>query len=489
MRALSSVLGMGACLIAAVASTAAPLAYVPAGASGDVSVIDTDRASVVATFRVGRGPVGVAIHPSGSYVYVGNLDDKTLSVIDAQAETCCYVVPVQGTPIGLAVHPDGTRIYVAAMEGWLNVVDTTLPRVIGRVDLVQDPALEGASPYALTISPDGRRVFVSSVFSNRVIVVDAATHATLGSVNVTMPAGLAFDPTGRWLYVGSRGSRRVTVVDSSTLTVSGIVTVGGIPSWLVVHPTAERLYVVNEADSTMSVVDTTTRTVVGTIRVGFEPRGIDVAPHGARVYVTNASSDSVSVVDTRVNAVVATVPVGTRPLALGRFIGPDLAPIATAKVTVVEYYHRAFDHYFMTWATDEIATLDAGTQIRGWERTGYAFSAYTSPERSTVPVCRFYIPPAQGDSHYFGRNLDECSATRKAHPNFTLESADFLRMFMPLAGTCEDDQVRVYRVFNGRPDANHRYTTDRGVRDRMIAEGWIAEGDGPDRVTLCAPSP
>jgi hypothetical protein len=45
----------------------------------------------------------------------------------------------------------------------------------------------------------------------------------------------------------------------------------------------------------------------------------------------------------------------------------------------------------------------------------------------------------------------------------------------------------VYRVFSNRADANHRYTTDRATRERMVAAGWIAEGDGPDAVAMCAP--
>ena len=47
--------------------------------------------------------------------------------------------------------------------------------------------------------------------------------------------------------------------------------------------------------------------------------------------------------------------------------------------------------------------------------------------------------------------------------------------------------MAVYRVFSNRLDANHRYTTDRATRDQMVASGWIAEGDGPDTVVMCAP--
>jgi hypothetical protein len=47
--------------------------------------------------------------------------------------------------------------------------------------------------------------------------------------------------------------------------------------------------------------------------------------------------------------------------------------------------------------------------------------------------------------------------------------------------------VPVYRVYSNRADANHRYTTERAVRDAMVAKGWLAEGDGPDTVVMCAP--
>ena len=48
-------------------------------------------------------------------------------------------------------------------------------------------------------------------------------------------------------------------------------------------------------------------------------------------------------------------------------------------------------------------------------------------------------------------------------------------------------QVNVYRVFSNRANANHRYTTDKAVRDQMLAKGWTAEGDGADIVVMCAP--
>lgn len=154
--------------------------------------------------------------------------------------------------------------------------------------------------------------------------------------------------------------------------------------------------------------------------------------------------------------------------------------------TAVEYYNAALDHYFVTHVADEIGKLDAGT-IRGWMRTGESFRVYTAAGAGTSPVCRFYIPPAKGDSHFYGRGKAECDATASANPTFVNEDPQFFHVTLPVAGACPAGLQPVYRVYSNRPDANHHYATSRAVRDQMVGKGWLAEGDGPDLVVMCAP--
>ncbi|MCC7215404.1 MAG: S8 family serine peptidase [Burkholderiales bacterium] len=160
---------------------------------------------------------------------------------------------------------------------------------------------------------------------------------------------------------------------------------------------------------------------------------------------------------------------------------------APVPVTLVEYYHAGFDHYFMTWAAAEIALLDAGS-IKGWARTGRTIPALMGAVAGTAAVCRIYIPPGKGDGHFFGRDATECDGTMAKNPTFVLESAAFFHLYPPSAGICPAGMVAVYRVYSNRADANHRYTIDRTVRDAMVAKGWVAEGDGPDVVAMCAPA-
>ena len=172
--------------------------------------------------------------------------------------------------------------------------------------------------------------------------------------------------------------------------------------------------------------------------------------------------------------------------AAGNFIQQN-SPATGVTSRAVEFYNTALDHYFITHITDEIALLDAGTQIRGWARTGQSFNVYTAATTDTSPVCRFYIPPDKGDSHFYGRGTVECDGTAANNPSFVKEAASFFHVKLPVVGVCPAGTGPVYRVFSNRPDANHRYMVDRAVRDTMTGSGWLAEGDGADLVVMCTP--
>ena len=177
-------------------------------------------------------------------------------------------------------------------------------------------------------------------------------------------------------------------------------------------------------------------------------------------------------------AVIATFAIGVSSLAPG-------ASAQDVEKTVVEYYNASLDHYFLTHDELEIQTLDNAVPSHGWERTGETWRVRLSPQTGSSPVCRFYIPPSQGDSHFYGRGVAECKATEASHPTFVNESPAFFHVTLPVHGACLPGTRDLYRVFNGRPDANHRYTVERGIRDLMVETGWVAEGDGDDRVAMC----
>jgi len=54
-------------------------------------------------------------------------------------------------------------------------------------------------------------------------------------------------------------------------------------------------------------------------------------------------------------------------------------------------------------------------------------------------------------------------------------------------GNCRAGTLPVYRFFDNRNDANHRYTINLSVRRAMLNRGWAPEGLGPNAVAFCTP--
>ena len=157
-------------------------------------------------------------------------------------------------------------------------------------------------------------------------------------------------------------------------------------------------------------------------------------------------------------------------------------------VDVIEYYNASQDHYFISSLQPDIDALDSG-HFPGWVRTGQTFKAYPLANVGASPVCRFYIPPVDGDSHFYSALPAECAAVQATFPAFVLESSNVMYIDVPdpATGACPAGDIPVYRVWDNRSDTNHRYMTSLAIRAQMVAKGWIAEGDGPGLVVMCAP--
>jgi len=168
--------------------------------------------------------------------------------------------------------------------------------------------------------------------------------------------------------------------------------------------------------------------------------------------------------------------------------------VAAAPVGNVEFFNQGLNHYFISSLAPDIDALDTA-RIPGWTRTGLSFKVHPSVASGGAgvsPVCRILIPPP-ADSHFFSASPQECAETLTKFPFMTKETDNAFFIALPIttgptAGACPAGTIPVYRVFNNRADGNHRYTTDRTVRDAMVTSGGVAEGYGNDAVIMCAPT-
>ena len=127
------------------------------------------------------------------------------------------------------------------------------------------------------------------------------------------------------------------------------------------------------------------------------------------------------------------------------------------------------DHYFITAEPKEINDLDTGVHTgldpHRLPLLRHQGAAARTPARS--PMCRFYSPTL--DTHFYSAKKSECEdvkdkfadtldlRVRRSVPRVPVD---------PATGVCAADTTPTYRLYNNRPDANHRYT-DQIARVRV----------------------
>ena len=167
-----------------------------------------------------------------------------------------------------------------------------------------------------------------------------------------------------------------------------------------------------------------------------------------------------------------------------------LTQLQGPKLAAVEYFYPPWGYYFVTALIDEINVLDGGA-IPGWVRTGNQFNVYAiaGAPPNTVSVCRFFSTAfAPKSSHFYTANAAECDDVTN-NPAWSFEGRVFNVSVPTSDGACPSGLNPVYRLYNngqgGAP--NHRFVTDRTLRQQMIDAGWAPEGFGIG-VTMCSPA-
>lgn len=153
------------------------------------------------------------------------------------------------------------------------------------------------------------------------------------------------------------------------------------------------------------------------------------------------------------------------------------APEFADERKVVEFYNPSLAHYFITAEPAEIAMLDQGIIVPGWQRTGFEFKSWAPGSASGTAACRFFGTPGRGpNSHFFTIDANECALV-KANPDWTFEGLAF-QAFPITAAICPADRAVIWRLYNNGMggQASHRYLASHSEIGDMIGRGWLLEG-------------
>ena len=278
-----------------------------------VGLIDPATNEIVAEVPVGIRPGPIAAG-AGS-IWVGNLDDRTLTRIDAAQRAATATVSLDDkTPTSIAVGAGGVWLAhgflgeVARVDPQFNQVVATIDvasrtppagsvavqgnvvwaafgdSTLARIDPAQSgpPALgfAGALPSAIAVATGA--VWVVNAADSTVQRFNPATfrEGAVGMVNVgSRPTAIGYGEGALWVANTSDDSiTRIDPANSATRTIG----VGVGPGAVAVG--AGAVWVANAFDRTISRVDPTTSQVVETIDVGNMPSGVVFS--GGFVWVT-----------------------------------------------------------------------------------------------------------------------------------------------------------------------------------------------------------
>jgi len=268
-----------------------------------VSVIDAAHLTVIDTITVGRGAVNVILSADGARAYVTNELEDTLSVIDTATRQVIRTITLLDRPHGLALGVDpetgaiDQRLYVANLgSDQVSVLNTTTLEVLTHVAV-------GNTPDSPVATADGKQIWVTNYGegeASTLSLVDTLSFTEIYTLPVGIyPHGIKFAPDGSQLYVSVQGEDKLVVVDPATRAIVGTYAAGNAPHGLGLSPDGSYLWTGDLASRTSTIIDARTGTVMGQLNTGSlsNPHAIAFAPDGRRAYISDFTGRRLLVID------------------------------------------------------------------------------------------------------------------------------------------------------------------------------------------------
>jgi PQQ-dependent catabolism-associated beta-propeller protein len=326
-------------LIAGVLLLGAPLcaqagrAYVTNEDGESISVLDTDKAEVVATVNVGKRPRGLKLSHDGKELYVAvsglpkcpptvpdeecaklkrDVNADGIAVIDTATLKLSKLLKSGSDPEQFDLSHDGKQLFIANEDsGTLTVVNISTGAIDKSVPV-------GKEPEGVRVTPDGRWIVVTSEEGNAIYVVDPHSYDVVKSVSVgKRPRDVTFTPDGKTAYISGEFDSSVyttTIPEAASATQVLQLRKEARPMGVILDAPHKRLFVSTGRGGTVAVVALgVSPKLVTEIQVGARPWGIALSHDGKRLYTANGSSNDVSIVDTATLQVVKKVAVGKSP--------------------------------------------------------------------------------------------------------------------------------------------------------------------------------
>lgn len=223
--------------------TAGSFLYVANAVSNSISVFAIDAGSGALSvvsgspYPIGISPISMKVVPSGNFLYVGGGPGSAGLIevfsVSAGALSAIGAFSTDGTsPYGLAIDPTGAYLYAANKDS-NSIAEFTIDSTGGLTPISGSPVGETfTAPLALLIDPSGKFLYVANQGSNNIAGYSIASGGALTVLTDSpysvgnQPSSLAADPNGKYLFAGNQTSAAIQVysLDASAGTLGSLAT-------------------------------------------------------------------------------------------------------------------------------------------------------------------------------------------------------------------------------------------------------------------------
>jgi len=281
--------------------------------ANNVGVIDPSSNEIVGEIPVGIRPGPVAAGEGA--IWVGNLDDRTLTKIDPAHRSLAGTITLgDRTPTGLAAGLGA--VWVAhGMRGEVSRVDPQFDRVTKTVRVASPSSLIGST----TVGEGSVWAAFGDTTLSRIDPIDVEPVSS--TVGGQQPSAIVVGSGAIW--VADVGDSTVKRFNPATFEQGAVRQYGAGSRPLGIASGEGAIWVANASDDSVTRIDPFTGST-RTIAVGRGPTAVAVGP-GA-VWVSNSTDATVSRIDPAANEVVETIEIGNAPYGLA--VSADLVWVA-----------------------------------------------------------------------------------------------------------------------------------------------------------------
>jgi len=261
-------------------------------------------------WSVNTAPTDIEADPTGTHLYVANNGSISVTVFAIDRETGALTqvgspVTTNNAPFGLAVHPSGSFVFVNLFNDYVETFSRD-PGSGALTSLGLSPALGGSLARRMVVHPNGAYLYVSVSADDfvQILSINQGTGALaiVGIGNAVDPYGLRIDPSGSYLYAGSSSSVNVAAFSvnpgTGALTALGPPTYGtsGLSRAVAFDATGTVLIASEVGNDTVYpfLFNSGTGALTGVTDFTADSDPIAIEPCGPFIYVANETAANIS---------------------------------------------------------------------------------------------------------------------------------------------------------------------------------------------------